>query len=174
LAVVDLSHDFQSVVKGSTSALANRLSRIDREKAVTLIIRLGVGIHYEERALERYLCELLAIREEAIVIFTDKSSKFIGSISANQLHSLFCSSITYRRRMFIEEIRSSRTGTVNSIPIVTKFLKSNDSRMRALELFLETGAPALVIVNDAGAPERVAFRDQIAIRLLLSLTADLP
>ena len=63
---------------------------------------------------------------------------------------------------------------MDSIPIVTKFLKSSDSRMKALELFLETGAPALVIVNDAGAPEKVAFRDQVAIRLLLSLTADLP
>lgn len=157
--------------KGPVNDLRTHFDASRSNEDSILVIKLGTGIQYEDTAIEAFLCAFLIFNFEPVVVFVNKTGNFVGSISAAQLHALFCDKMRNQFvAAFMEEINSPDPSVLNSVPLVGTKLSKAASTIDALREFRETGANALVVVDNDKRPFSVVFRDRLVTTLLLSMS----
>jgi hypothetical protein len=165
--------------KSSITNLARRLAIIRTQDEASLVVKLGEHNDYREDAFRLYLCALLSIRYDPIVIFVDRKDRFIGSVPAVQVHALFCDTSITRKmpaleskaKKFIEQLNAGLPAGLTVLPLTRESLKEADSRKTALNAFMKTNAPALVVVDAKNTPVRLVKRDAVVAALLLALAS---
>jgi hypothetical protein len=175
--VVAEQDDLDYLRKGPAQALNRRIDAIKREGAPSLLVKLGVHEDYQREAFRRYLCALLSIRYDPIVIFVDKADRFVGSVPAAQVHAMFCGGSAFdngRAQEFINQLNAGRPAGLTVFRLTRESLKDTDSRKTALNAFMKTGAPALVVVDADRTPVRLVRRDAVVTALLMALAGKSP
>lgn len=159
-------------VTGDRTDLEKHFENVNPTNAVGLTLRLGTTVQYQQNALEAYLCGLLSIRHDLIVVFVDSKNTFIGSMPGVQCHAYFCTASDQRSSMFMNLINSKDLpgDIARKLALTEKYLTEADTRSSALKVFACTESPALVVVDSRKQPHCVVLRDRLITNLLRSLT----
>lgn len=166
--------------KGSLDDLRKYIQPRYNRRHANLTIKLGAKVRYDPHVLNEYLCELLSMNAEPIVIFVDSRDRFIGCISATQLHAVFCeqrkirsaSSTEDKKRRVMAQLNDPRVDRFDALPITYDYLVESDTRADALRIFKSTGARVLVVVNSMREPIKIVPFDQLIGTLLLGASED--
>jgi len=161
------SEELQSILKGSTMQLEQRMQEFDDSKPIIMLLQLGTN-GYAVTAAKAYIEELSQFRNFKFVVFLDHRKRFVGYMSA---WSVKC--ILQKEALsddFINAVNRGLTAELMRYPgFETQTITTTWTNVRALQEMVRKNVEALIVINDRSQIEGVIEREQIICLMMLSL-----
>ena len=170
-AIVEDADQLDVVSKGGSGMLRDFVGRLDPKKPNAMSLSVGRTGYYQAGAIETYIRTLQGAGSGTYIIFIDNASgKFIGSAAAEQILALLADPDA--AQAFMQELEFPSDPPFSSFRfLVRESLTASDTNAVALDKFLESGAQALVVLDDKGEPTGLVDRDRLMTKLMKTLAA---
>ena len=170
-AILENVEGLQEVEKRGLRDLQRIVDGLDPNLPNALLLRVGKSGYYQPGAIRTYLTTLMTVGPSTYVVFVDnETSGFVASANASQILALVDSNTD--AGPFMSELGSGQSADAfkGYDFLVRQSLKSDETNAKALQIFLDTNADALVVVSEDGKkPVGVVDRNRLITKLMVKL-----
>jgi hypothetical protein len=169
--ILEDAQQLSVVEKGGLEQLRSFADTLDPKLPNAVSLRVGAP-SYVADVIATYIRTLQGIGSATYVVFVnDATGAFIGSANGAQILALLENPATTGE--FMNELQSPGAEPFSRYEFLTRVsLQTSDTNKTALEKFLDSGASALVVVEDGSKPLGIVDRNRLITKLMINLAAD--